>query len=151
MLSGEKSIAKPCVKNNTASRCAAAGGRKFQGTRLGTKGPFSGSGEVLRRACGGVGIRKASEGIYKKEKQFREDLLGHGDRKAEVLLVCFWRMFSSFLRYLSVHRQKPEPGMQASWALAWPCSKPMEMPRAEDVPRVCPPLFALEALGSPHL
>ena len=73
-----------------------------------------------------------------KKKLFGEDLLGQGDRRAEVLLVCFWRMFSSFVRYLSLHWQTPEPGMQASGAPARTCSERMERPRVEDVPRFCP-------------
>lgn len=97
----------------------------------------------VERACGGFGIRKASEGILQERKWFGEYLLGQGDRKAEVLSVCFWWLSSSVLRHLSLHRQKPEPGMRARWAPAWLCRECTETPRVEDGPRFCSPSSSL--------
>lgn len=138
----KKPVAKLCVKNNTAPRCAAAAGSgEFQGTRAGAEQrALSPSPERPRAVCVWRLWSQKSRRRYftGKKKLFREDLLGQGDRKAEVLLVCFWRMFSSFLRYLSLRWQAPEPGMRASGAPARPCSERTEMPRAEDVPRFRP-------------
>lgn len=110
---------KACCKTvceKTTQRLGAwllLGDREFPGIQgPGNKGPFlSLWGEVVwsTHACGSFGIRKASEGILHERQCFREDLLGQGDRKAEVSLVCCWRMSSSSLTHLSLHWQKPEP------------------------------------------
>lgn len=76
-------------------------------------------GRFCAPACGGFAVGKARGGILQEGKLSR-DLSGQGDRKAGVLSVCFRRERSSFLRHLSLHRRKPEPGMRASSAPAHP-------------------------------
>lgn len=76
-------------------------------------------GRFCAPACGGFAVGKARGGILQEGKLSR-DLSGQGDRKAGVLSVCFRRERSSFLRHLSLHWRKPEPGMRASSAPAHP-------------------------------
>lgn len=91
--------------------------REFQGLcGPGNKGPFLSPWKVWWSVCGSFGVRKANEGILQERKRFGEDLSGQGARRAYILLVCCQRMFSNFLRHLSLHWQNTEPGMLATWA-----------------------------------
>lgn len=103
-----------CEKT-TASRCVAAAGRENSRELRGWE--QRALSLPLERLCAACVVALESEEpvkvFYKKGKAFAEDLLGHGGRKAEVLLFCFWRMLSSFLIPVPP-LAKPEPGMRAS-------------------------------------
>lgn len=119
------------------------GDREFPGIQgPGNKGPFlSLSGKVLwsTHACDSFGIRKASEGILQERKWFGEDLLGQGDRKAEVLLVCCWRMSSSSLTHLSLHWQKREPDCRGAGHQPGPAGSVWRCHVRKTCPDFCPP------------